>query len=126
MNQPDLFTAPPPAARPDQRQRARAGRDRGMQRAVDHADRTIERWSDRAEVLARQYLAAVTGQRITGERIRQHAEAQGLPNPPDKRAWGSVTMRLARAGLLRKVGWTTASDPKVHCNPVSEWEVVGS
>ena len=125
MTQLDLY-APPADIAKTQRQRARAGRDRGMQRAIDHADHRSANWSGRADTIARAFLAGQVGKLITGEQIRQHAERLGLPNPPDKRAWGVVTMRLARAGLLRKVGWTTASDPKVHCNPVSQWEVLSS
>jgi hypothetical protein len=32
-------------------------------------------------------------------------------------------LKAARAKLIVKKGWTTATDPKVHCNPVSLWEI---
>lgn len=73
--------------------------------------------------MARGFLADKAGERMTVERIRQFAEERGLPKPPDKRAWGAIAQQLAKAGLLRKVGWTTATDPRVHCNPISQWEV---
>jgi hypothetical protein len=99
-------------------------RDQGIQRAVDHADRVESKWSDRAyEMLVRHAKHLGQGSNITSEAIRNHAEWFGLPPPPDKRAWGAVMLRAARAGVIAKVGWTTANDPKVHCNPVSLWQV---
>jgi len=99
-------------------------RDEGIQRAVDHADREIESWSDRAsDMLLSCARARGKGAEITSESIRNYAEFHDLPPPPDKRAWGAVMLKAARAGVIKKVGYTTANDPKVHCNPVSLWLV---
>ena len=103
---------------------AEALRDEGIQRAIDHADRVESEWSDRAYgMLVRYARQKGSGAKITSEAVRNHAEWFGLPTPPDKRAWGAVILRAARAGVIHKAGWTTANDPKVHCNPVSLWQV---
>lgn len=99
-------------------------RDEGIQRAVDHADREIESWSDRATYMLMSCARARgQGSEITSESIRNYAEFHDLPPPPDKRAWGAVMLKAARAGVIKKIGYTTANDPKVHCNPVSLWRV---
>lgn len=63
------------------------------------------------------------GQQFTTEMVREYAEQMGLPDPPDKRAWGGVIRRAAMSGLMVKKGWTTSRNPKVHCSPTSLWEV---
>lgn len=99
-------------------------RDESIQRAVDHADRVTSEWSDRAYGMLVRYVRALgSGARVTSEAIRNYAEWHDLPTPPDKRAWGAVVLKAARAGVIEKAGWTTANDPKVHCNPVSLWQV---
>lgn len=99
-------------------------RDDGIKRAVDHADKVHESWSDKAFDLLKDYVSLIgKDSQCTSEMVRHYAESHGLPHPPDKRAWGAVMLKAARANLLFKKGWTTATDPKVHCNPVSLWGV---
>lgn len=104
---------------PVQDVQARTLRDEGMQRAVDHADRVIPDWKLDALAYVKQYAEA--NEQFMGELARRYAEARGFPPPPDKRAWGAVMMAAAKAGYVKKLGWTTATDPKVHKNPVSLW-----
>jgi hypothetical protein len=106
---------------------AKALRDRGIETAIDHADRVVAGWSDAAfeELCAFTHLIGLTA-RFTSEDVRLFADARGFAKPPDNRAWGSVMLRASKRGLIKKVGWTTANDPKVHCNPVSLWEVNSS
>jgi hypothetical protein len=101
-------------------------RDDGILRAVDHADAVHEKWSDKALAMLIEYIDLIggTGSQFTSEMARFYAEEQGLPKPPDKRAWGAVMLGAARTKKCKKIGWTTASDPKVHCNPVSLWEAI--
>lgn len=120
----DLFSGAPPARPhpPTLRERAVAARDRGIKTAADHADAVAEGWSEAAFQHTRRFLEdKPSGHQFIGEEVRQFAERSGLALPPDKRAWGAVMLRCARAGLMRKIGFTVASDPKVHCNPVSQW-----
>jgi len=99
-------------------------RDHGIERAINHADRVHANWSDNAFIALKNLVVLLgQGEFITSELVRSHAEFHGLVTPPDKRAWGSVMLRAARAKLIVKKGWTTATDPKVHCNPVSLWQI---
>jgi hypothetical protein len=104
---------------------AQALRDHGITRAVNHADRVHSNWSDRAFDSLKQFIQTKLrkGDVITSEAVRSYAATHGLPTPPDKRAWGAIMLKAARAKLIVKKGWTTATDPKVHCNPVSLWEI---
>lgn len=77
-------------------------------------------WRERALEYFRQY--ALLHAIFITEDVRQHAEKCGFPAPLDKRAWGGVALAARQAGYIAKRGWTTASDPKVHGNPVSEWQ----
>jgi len=99
------------------------GRDDGMKRAIDHADAVIEDWGVRAMNILLIYVGAMaSGDHTICEDIRQYAEIRGLPNPPDKRAWGSVMTCASRRKVLRSVGYAKARDPKVHCTPTTLWE----
>jgi hypothetical protein len=116
--QPDLFST----SMNTTKKIAEVLRDDGMRRAVDHADRVAPQWSEQALDAVRAF--SLTRDHITSEQVRQWAEKDGLSAPPDGRAWGAIMRRAAKEGLIRKIGWTTATDPKVHCNPVSLWEVL--
>jgi hypothetical protein len=121
FDEPAAVVLPPIRLKP-RRELAEAARDRGIERAVEHADAVETGWSDVAYAHLQVFLLKLpTGAKVTGEQIREHAEKEGLRIPPDKRAWGAVMMKACRAGLIRKVGWTTATDPKTHCNPISSW-----
>lgn len=130
MNQPDLFAGPhiqrgssivPRGANGDVVSGRLLARE-GAKRAADHADLVHPSWQDRAFGYLLEYLAAYPSRcEITCESVRKHAEAKGFAAPPDKRAWGHIMLRGRRAGVLKRLGWTTADDPKVHCNPISLW-----
>lgn len=108
----------------DEAELARKLRDDGIKRASDHADKVSLSWTDRAHGFLLEYIAgAKVGTQFQCEDVRKFAEGRGFATPPDKRAWGGVMLRGSRASVIRKIGWAPASDPKVHCNPVSLWEV---
>lgn len=101
---------------------ARAARDDGMRRAVDHADAVSERWSDRAYNALRGFTGALpVGTLFTSEQVRRYAELHGLPAPPDQRAWGAVMMRGRRVGLFSSRGYATSENEQAHCRPVTQW-----
>lgn len=97
---------------------ARARRDEGIRRAVDHANAVEPRWADQAYEFLVRYLQTV--ETCTSEQARA-AAAGVVPEPPSRRAWGGPFTRAARAGLIEREGYTTAVDPKVHCNVVTVW-----
>lgn len=79
-------------------------------------------WQLRAYAHALNFIEPLApGTPLTTEQVREYAEAQGLPDPKDKRTWGAVLPRAASAGLIAKKGRTYARDPKVHFNIVTDW-----
>ncbi len=108
MNQANLFDG-------------RALRDDGISRAIQHADAVVPTWSETAFgwfcLYAKHHREFIT------EAARQYAEQRGFSTPPDKRAWGAVAVRAARAGIVRANGYAKATDPKVHANPKTLWRI---
>lgn len=99
-----------------------SGRDlakEGMERAADHAERDAPGWRDQALEYVRQY--ATEHYEFMCEAARRYAEGRGIGPPPDKRAWGAVMVKAARAGYVQKIGFACATDPKVHMNPAGLW-----
>lgn len=103
-------------------------RDAGMERAARHADRVTPKWSVNAGVLlgtfcSRQRALGRRDQTFLTEDLRDFASDQGFPEPPDRRAWGAVLVRAARAGVIRKVGYAKSTDARRHSGVATEWSV---
>ena len=102
----------------------RAAVDAGIERgkkAADKADRVHGNWLDKACELMLRYGRANDDDFMT-EDAAQFAYANGLPRPPDGRAWGAVTNRLTRgqAGArIERVGFQTDN----YGSPKSVWRV---
>lgn len=45
-----------------------------------------------------------------------------LPTPPDNRAWGAITRRGLRDGIITSLGWTRAKNRNVHGRAVVFWK----
>lgn len=101
---------------------ARAARDDGIQRSVDHANADAPGWSDLALKFIEVHCGQHLGERFTGLQIREASVAYGLIQPANSKAWGGPIARAARRGWLKRVG--TVPDPNRHCNPVPLWEAV--
>lgn len=111
---PDLFDFVAPAGE------AQRLADEGMQRAVDHADAVEEGWSERAYQLLERF--AQTNFEFMTEDCRQWAhEQEGLPKPPDPRAWGAVTVRGIQSRLIIRVGYRKTRIPPAHSTPRPIW-----
>lgn len=100
----------------------RMGRDAGMARATSHADHRNAGWSDRAYLKARKFIRRM--KLFTAEQARAWAYRNGLEEPTDDRAWGSVLTRLSREGHIRKVSYRQATGKACHMHPVTLWKVV--
>lgn len=93
--------------------------DEGMKQAVDHADAVDENWSGRAYELFVRY--ARTRRLFMTEDARVWAHEQGLAHPPDKRAWGAVTNRAVRAGIICRDHYEKTKIPPAHATPRPVW-----
>lgn len=108
MNQPDLFSG-------------QELRDIGMKQATDHADQKIEKWSDRAYDFLLEFIK--TNKEFMAEDVRNASEGT-LELPPSNRAWGSIFVKAARAGMIKRKGYRQVKNAKAHCTPATLWEVL--
>lgn len=74
----------------------------GMQQAADHAERVDPGWSDVAFAALAAFAPTVDD--FTAEEARHAAHGQGVPLPPDGRAWGAVFKRAAKMKIIHKNG----------------------
>jgi len=95
-------------------------RDHGIKRAVDHADRVHESWSDKAYGLLKDFLR-VRRTEFLAEDFRE-AVTDLIPAPPHNRAYGGVFMRAAKAGLIRRIRYQAVKNVKAHCANASVWK----
>ena len=95
-------------------------RDKGIKQAIDNADDTHERWSEKAYKFLTNWIK--TQYEFMTEDVRLASEKE-IPIPPSNRAWGGIVVRAARAGLINKVGFSNVKNPKAHHTPASIWRV---
>ena len=102
--------------------RARLERDSGIKRSVDHADAVFPSWSSIALDYVRQYCL-IHSRPFIADELSQWAYRQGLPEPPNRMAWGSVMVQARKAGIVTKLGYRNSifSNVKNHMKPVVEW-----
>lgn len=95
----------------------------GMNNAADHAERETEGWKAMAFGSFVRYAAA-TKEPFMTEDVRWYAEALGVPEPPDNRAWGAVAMRVKKAGLIVSMGYAPQKAVNAHKAPKTVWKSV--
>jgi hypothetical protein len=94
--------------------------EQGAQRAADHADRVCVTWTEEAAGWVQR--VAGRGVPFICEEVRSEAERNGMPTPPDSRAWGAILIKAARDGVVRKTGiYRPGSNPISHYRPQAEW-----
>ena len=74
---------------------------RGTQ-ALDHAERVEDGWSARACALVVEFKRTQSDPWLMEQAV-SYAQQQGLPRPPDKRAWGAIVKGLERAKRITRV-----------------------
>lgn len=92
-------------------------RDFGMNQAKSNTDALHKDWSEKAYNAAKDYLS--THHFFMCEHIR---DASNLPEPPSKRAWGCIMVRLVKEGLIKRDCFMTVANPKAHKAVASVWE----
>lgn len=93
---------------------ARRERDAGMSRALSHAERVNDGWSDVA--LAKLTIYARTHAQFTSYDFRQ---AYTGPESPTPKAFGPVFLKAAKQGVIQRVGYQP--HPERHCSPTPAW-----
>ncbi len=101
-------------------------RDKGIKRAVQHAEDIHNDWQRTA--LDFLYLYAKNHERFSGEMVRM--EAKGIvPDAPSARTWGAVMLNGARKGWIRQARdrdgepkTVKVDNPKAHKANAALWE----
>jgi hypothetical protein len=102
-------------------------RDRGIERAVAHADKVHLEWREKAYRLLKWYINSGDRDKIfMAEDVRAYADSVSLPSPPSERSWGSIIQRAAREGLIQKIRPEPVKNPKVNCAFAMTWRRVRS
>jgi hypothetical protein len=95
-------------------------RDRGMKRALQHAEDVEDGWNIKALDFLYVYAKSHPG-KFSGEMVRLEAEGT-VPKPPCLRAWGGILANAARRGWIRQVGYTKVTNPDAHQANAALWE----
>lgn len=98
--------------------------DAGIERSARHANRVHSEWTGQALGMLTVF-ASQCGRPFLIEEARVWAEARGLPMPPDKRSWGSVTRsavfkkRIEDSGDTARVASSNGSKKTLwrYCGP---------
>lgn len=98
---------------------ARKARDKGIKKAVDHADQVNPSWSQIAYGHFRTYVAQQKGPFLI-EEFREWVKDL-IDTPPSLRAFGALTMKAAREGLIRQVGFAKVRNERAHMANVAVW-----
>lgn len=98
-----------------------AGRDRGIQRSVTHAEEVIMGWSSHAFAFLQDYISK--HRQFMTEDLREASKGI-VPVPPSNRAWGAIIVRAVKSGMIRRVGFRPVKNRNAHCTPATLWEVI--
>ena len=96
---------------------ARAEADAGMRRALEHAERDVEKWGDLAYLFLEQFCRAHAA--FISEDVSDASIAWGLIQPPTLRAWGQVYRRAIKSGLIAQDG--TGRSRRRHYSICPRW-----
>ncbi len=94
-------------------------RDKGIQKAVQHAEEFYNDWQKMA--LDFFYIYAMNHRKFSGVMVR--FEAKGIvTDPPCLRAWGGIIMIGAKRGWIKQIGYIQVENPKAHKANAAYWE----
>jgi hypothetical protein len=96
------------------------GKTKGIEQAVNNADRKNQGWSDLAFKFLVWFLPTQTST-FMAEDIRI-ASLGKVPIPPSDRAWGAIILRASKAGLIKFVGYGKVTNPKAHSANAAVWQ----
>lgn len=93
----------------------------GMMAALDHANAEHLDWGTRAAAMFAQYCNLFGHEPFMTEDVRDWSETNGLPPPPDRRAWGAVAAAARKAGAVRSLGYAPQKSANAHRAPKTLW-----
>ena len=81
-------------------------------------------WKELAYLALKEY-SKVSNTFMT-EDVSKYAYGNGLPFPPDGRAWGSIIHKALKEKLIHKIGYSPKKTKHCHSQPISVWEYVNN
>lgn len=105
----------------EQMELAWQGAQAGMMAALDHANRESVDWGTSATQFFTNYTMQFGETPFMTEDVRDWAEENGLPPPPDRRAWGAIAIAAKRAGLVKSMGYAPQKSANSHGAPKTLW-----
>lgn len=97
-------------------------KQKGIERASEHAEAVTPGWNQMAFEKLKEFCTFRLGPFLM-EDFRQWAEPSGLTAPPHLRAYGSVAIKAANKGLIKKIGYAKVTNAKAHQATASVWIV---
>ena len=95
-------------------------RDKGIKQAINNANDTHEKWSEKAYKFLVSYIKSQD--EFMTEDLRLASEKE-IPKPPSNRAWGGIILRAVRAGLITRDRFSNVKNVKAHKTPATVWRV---
>lgn len=96
-------------------------RDKGIQQAINHADKVEEKWSEKAYNCLLRFIQ--WNDEFMTEDVREFASLS-LSEPPSNRSWGGIIVKAVKQGLIVRKGFRNVSNAKAHSTPASVWKTV--
>lgn len=93
----------------------------GMSAALANANKNVSDWGERAANLFGCYVELHGDKPFMTEDVRDWSEKQGLPPPPDRRAWGAIAVAAKKAGRIRSLGYAPQKSLNAHRAPKTLW-----
>lgn len=103
----DIFSQPPITGE--------MKRDIGISRAKNNAERQSPGWSETAYNFFINYAKNI-GKPFMCNDVVLASEGK-IPQPPNLKAWGGVSRKVIKSGLVVCIGFAKGSNPAHHCNP---------
>lgn len=99
---------------------AQQARDQGITKAITNADRVHNSWSERCYEYFKTFVRMQKGSfRI--EEFRDWVENK-IEKPPSLRAYGAITMKAARKGVIQHVGYAKVTNVRAHQANCAVWK----
>jgi hypothetical protein len=94
----------------------------GMQLSLFNAEINDPGWKDKALVSLTKFIFKFPDLQFQTEDVRAWAYRNGLPEPPNHRAWGGIISSAKRKGIIAFVGYENVDNPNAHCTPAAVWK----
>lgn len=92
-------------------------KDAGISSSASRANESSPGWADRAYSYMVKF-ASLTESPWTVEQFRHWAMSNGLDKPVEERAYGAVTMRALRHGVMVRIGFAPAASSNCGAKPL--------